>query len=138
MSQDATFGEDQFEALKEWIMQHPKVAQAPHRFGGVEFNIEGFEFMHFHGQTHLDIRLSKMDQSRMLKEGKALRHLYAPQAGYITFRIHSNEDVATAKELIELAYTNADEIIGKNRERKSNTPNRTTNPSPQLTRSVNE
>ena len=121
MSQTATFGKNQYDGLREWILQHPGVAQAPHRFGGVEFDIDGFEFMHFHGQTHLDIRLSMEDQSRMLKEGKAQRHLYAPQAGYVTFRIRSNEDVATAKELIELAYKNAHETMGKYQERRSKT-----------------
>ncbi len=121
MSQAAIFGKNQYEALREWILQHPSVAQAPHRFGGVEFNIDGFEFMHFHGQTQLDIRLSMEDQSRMLKEGKAQHHLYAPQAGYVTFRIRSNEDVATAKELIELAYKNARETMEKYQERRSKT-----------------
>ncbi len=117
MSQATTFGKNQYEALREWILQHPNVAQAPHRFGGVEFDVNGFEFIHFHGQTHLDIRLSKADQTRMLKEGKAQPHLYAPQAGYITFRIRSNEDVATAKELIELAYKNAAQTMEKYSER---------------------
>ncbi len=121
MVQAAMFGKNEFEALNEWILHHPGVAQAPHRFGGVEFDIDRFEFMHFHGQTHLDIRLSREDQSRMLKEGKAQRHLYAPQAGYVTFRIRSKEDVATAKELIELAYKNAREIMEKHCERRSDT-----------------
>jgi hypothetical protein len=63
--------------------------------------------MHTHGTTHLDIRLSKEDQERMLKEGKAEPHRFAPQAGWVTFRIRSEKDTETAKELTRLAYDNA-------------------------------
>ncbi len=63
--------------------------------------------MHFHCQTQLDIRLSISDQARVLTEGKAERHLYAPQAGWVTFRIKSNEDVDKAKEIVRLAHNHA-------------------------------
>ena len=63
--------------------------------------------MHFHGYTHLDIRLSKADQESALKEGMAEQHRFAPEAGWVTLRIRSNDDLARAKKLIELAYKNA-------------------------------
>ncbi len=50
-----------FESLKAWILQLPGVTQAAHRFGGTEFQVEGLEFMHHHGPSFLDIRLSKSD-----------------------------------------------------------------------------
>ncbi len=85
------------ESLQDWILKLPKVTKAPHRFGGTEF--------------HLDIRLSKQDQERMLKEGKADPHRFAPQAGWVTFRIRSERDVEAAKELIRLAYDNAEKLM---------------------------
>jgi len=88
-----------------------KVTKAPHRFGGTEFQVDGLEFMHTHGISHLDIRLSKQDQERMLKEGKADPHRFAPQAGWVTFRIRSERDVEAAKELIRLAYDNAEKLM---------------------------
>jgi len=80
-------------------------------FGGTEYQIHGLEFMHTHGTSHLDIRLSKEDQERILKEGKAELHRFAPQAGWVTFRIHSEGDVEAAKELIRLAYDNAEKMM---------------------------
>ncbi len=55
--------------LKNWILQLPEVVEAPHRFGGTQFQVNGLEFMHFHGDTFLDIRLSKeaASKSRMPK-----------------------------------------------------------------------
>ena len=99
------------ESLQDWILKLPKVTKAPHRFGGTEFQVDGLEFMHTHGISHLDIRLSKQDQERMLKEGKADPHRFAPQAGWVTFRIRSERDVEAAKELIRLAYDNAEKLM---------------------------
>jgi len=96
-----------FESLKTWILQLPGVTQAAHRFGGTEFQVEGLEFMHHHGPSFLDIRLSKNDQATALKSGTALLHRFASQAGWVSFRIEKPEDLEAAKKLIRLAYENA-------------------------------
>ncbi len=96
------------ESLQDWILQLPNVTKASHRFGGTEFQVHGLEFMHTHGPSYLDIRLSKEEQEKMLKNGKAEPHRFAPQAGWVTFRIRSESDAEIAKELIRLAYDNAD------------------------------
>ena len=67
--------------------------------------------MHTHGTSHLDIRLSKEDQQKMLEAGKAEPHRFAPQAGWVTFRIRLEKDTEAAKELIRLAYDNADKMM---------------------------
>ncbi|HZY95098.1 MAG TPA: luciferase family protein [Candidatus Bathyarchaeia archaeon] len=97
--------------LKDWVLQLGEVTEAPHRFGGTEFRVQNQELMHNHGPRHLDIRLSKEDQERMLKEGKAEPHMFAPQAGWITYRIRSDDDLETAKELVRLAYDNARKTV---------------------------
>ena len=96
-----------FENLKNWILQLPSVTQAAHRFGGTEFQVEGLEFMHHHGPSFLDIRLSKIDQAAALNKRTAIPHRFAPQAGWVSFRIEKAEDLGPAKELIQLAYENA-------------------------------
>ncbi|HMB67412.1 MAG TPA: luciferase family protein [Candidatus Bathyarchaeia archaeon] len=106
------------ESLQDWILQLPNVTKASHRFGGTEFQVHGLEFMHSHGSSYLDIRLSKQDQERMLREGKAESHRFAPQAGWVTFRIHSEGDVEAAKELIRLAYDNAGKMMAAHMSRR--------------------
>src|SRR6267143_4396744 len=90
-----------FEKLKAWIPQLPVVTQEAHRFGGTEFQVEGLEFMHHHGPSFLDIRLSKNDQATTLKNGTALPHRFAPQAGWVSFRLEKAEDLDPAKKLIQ-------------------------------------
>ncbi len=43
-----------------------------------------------------------------MREGRAEPHRFAPQAGWVTFRIRSEGDVEKAKEIIRLAYDNAE------------------------------
>src|SRR6266704_5971391 len=110
-----------FENLKTWILQLPGVTQAAHRFGGTEFQVEGLEFMHHHGPTFLDIRLSKNDQAAALKNGTAILHRFAPQAGWVSFRIDKAEDLDSAKKLIQLAYENAKTSIEAHRTMRNQT-----------------
>ena len=106
-----------FENLKTWILELPGVTQGPHRFGGTEFKVEGLEFMHDHGPSFLDIRLSKNDQATALNKGTAIPHRFAPQAGWVSFRIEKSEDLESAKKLIQLAYENAKTNKGAHRTR---------------------
>jgi Family of unknown function (DUF5519) len=108
-----------FEDLRSWILHLPGVTQATHRFGGTEFQVEGVEFMHHHGPSLLDIRLSKNDQEMALKNGTAIPHRFAPQAGWVSFRIDKTEDLDRAEELIKLAYENARTSLETARTRRS-------------------
>jgi len=74
----------------------------------VELSAEAYfyglrNFVHFHGQHHLDIRLSKSDQERSLQTGKALEHQYAPQAGWVSRVLETNEELENVKQLIKQA-----------------------------------
>jgi hypothetical protein len=61
-------------------------------------------FMHIHGRGHCDIRLTKGDQERVLAEGKARPHRWAPEAGYVTLLVDDEEDLQPAMDLIRLSH----------------------------------
>src|SRR5947208_13941342 len=61
-------------------------------------------FMHAHGRRHCDIRLSKGDQERVLAEGKARPHRWAPEAGYVTLIVNGEEDLEPAIDLIRMSH----------------------------------
>ena len=61
-------------------------------------------FMHIHGFGHCDIRLPKSDQERVLAEGKARPHRWAPEAGYVTSVVHDEKDLEPALELIRISH----------------------------------
>ncbi len=110
-----------FESLRAWILELPGVSEAPHRFGGTEFQVDGIEFMHSHGPTWLDIRLSKDDQGSVLKSGQALPHRFAPQAGWVSFQIKSSQGLANGRKIIQLAYENAKKNLEEIKSRRIQT-----------------
>src|SRR6266446_3902391 len=67
------------------------------------FFVCGKMFMHIHGHGHCDIRLAKEDQGRILVEGKARPHRWAPEKGYVTFMARTENDLAPAMELIRMS-----------------------------------
>jgi hypothetical protein len=68
------------------------------------FFVKGTMFMHIHGHGHCDIRLATPDQERVLAEGKARRHRWAPEQGYVTFVARDANDLAPAMDLIRMSH----------------------------------
>ena len=68
------------------------------------FFVEGTMSMHIHGHGHCDIRLAGQDQERVLAEGKARLHRWAPEKGCVTFMVRHENDLAPAMDLIRLSY----------------------------------
>ncbi len=61
-------------------------------------------FMHIHGHGHCDIQLAKDDQERVLAEGKARQHRWAPELGYVTVIVHREEDLEPAMRVIRMSH----------------------------------
>ena len=61
-------------------------------------------FMHIHGHGHCDIQLAKDDQERVLAEGKARPHRWAPEAGYVTAIVREEKDLEPAMDLIRMSH----------------------------------
>src|SRR5436853_7643785 len=68
------------------------------------FFVGGKMFTHIHGQGHCDIRLAKADQERVVAEGKARPHRWAPEKGYVTFIARTENDPAPAMELLRMSH----------------------------------
>jgi hypothetical protein len=68
------------------------------------FFVKGKMFMHIHSHGHCDIQLAKDDQERVLAEGKARPHRWAPAAGYVTVVVHKEEDLDPAMDLIRMSH----------------------------------
>src|SRR5207249_10682249 len=96
-------------SLMEWGRALTDDTQATHRIGATEFRVHGLEFMHSHGLSFLDVRLSPKEQARVLREDKAEHHRadVHHHEGWVSFRIEGKESVERARELVQLAYDNA-------------------------------
>jgi hypothetical protein len=91
--------------LRERILALPVVTERPK--AGIHedaFFVGRTMFMHIHGHGHCDIRLAKEDQARVLAEGQARPHRWAPEAGYVTFMVNAESDLELAMALIRMSH----------------------------------
>src|SRR5260221_12995240 len=98
---------DLHEELRQRILGLPGVTERPN--AGIHedaFFVGRTMFMHIHGHGHCDIRLAKGDQERVLAEGKARPHHWAPEAGYVTSIVREEKDLEPAMDLIRMSYHN--------------------------------
>ena len=101
--------------MKSRTELHQELRQAILALGGVTerqnagihedaFFVGPTMFMHIHGYGRCDIRLAKEDQARALAEGKARRHRWAPEAGYVTSNVHDERDLVPTMDLIRVSH----------------------------------
>jgi hypothetical protein len=97
--------EDIHQELRQKIAALPGVTERP--YAGIHedaFFVGRTMFMHIHGHGHCDIRLPKDVQERVLAAGRARRHRWAPEAGYVTFIVQGENDLEPAMELIRMSH----------------------------------
>jgi hypothetical protein len=97
--------EELHQELRQRILSLPGVTERQH--AGIHedaFFVGRTMFMHIHGYGHCDIRLAKSDQERVLADGKARLHRWAPEQGYVTFIVHDEKDLEPALELIRMSH----------------------------------
>ncbi|MCI0711888.1 MAG: DUF5519 family protein [Chloroflexi bacterium] len=92
------------DSIVEQVQALDGIETAPHRFGGVEFQIEGREVGHIHRNGLVDIPFHKKIKTQLLAEGKANDHHILPEAGWISFHVRSDADIENAVWLFKLAY----------------------------------
>jgi len=97
---------DEFhQELRQTILSLPGVTERQN--AGIHedaFFIGRTMFMHIHGRGHCDIRLPKGDQERVLAEGKARPHRWAPEKGYVTSVVTDEESLKIATDLIRISH----------------------------------
>jgi len=80
------------------------ISTAPHRFGGVEFNLGKVEVGHIHSNGMLDIPFTRKIAEILVAEGECEPHHLLPETGWITFYMRGEDDVAQAARLMRLSY----------------------------------
>jgi hypothetical protein len=75
-----------------------------HRFGGVEFRVNGHEIGHLHGERLADLPFPVRMREELVGAGEAQVHHVLPQTGWVSYRIRQPEDVEGALELFRKNY----------------------------------
>ena len=91
--------------LQQELLSWPGVTVHDHRFGGIEFRINGREMGHLHGDKLADLPFPKDVGKKLIAEGKASPHHFIPQSGWISYYIKGiDDDIQGAIELFQMQY----------------------------------
>ena len=92
------------EKVKMELMGWPGVTSQPHRFGGMEFRMNGREMGHMHGGRFADLPFPMSIRNELVKDGRALPHHVLPNSGWVTFLINEEADIASLITLFRMQY----------------------------------
>ena len=82
----------------------PGVEARAHRFGGVEFRVNGHEIGHLHGERMADLPFPVRMREELVGAGKAREHHVLPQTGWVSYKIRGEADVDGALDLFRKNY----------------------------------
>ena len=92
------------EAVERALLSWPGVSTKIHRFGGVEFLVNGREIGHLHGHGLLDIPFTRALRDEAIGSGLARPHHIFPLSAWVSFDLHADGDVPNALLLLRRNY----------------------------------
>jgi hypothetical protein len=92
------------DTIKRELLSWPGVTAEPHRFGGVEFQVNHHEIGHLHGSQFADLPFPLRVRNELVAAGRASPHHVLPDSGWVSFYIRGQEDVPRVLELFRLNY----------------------------------
>lgn len=90
--------------IEREVLSWPNVTAHPHRFGGVEFQVNQHEIGHLHGDHLADLPFPVRVRRELVADGRASPHHILPDTGWVSYYIHSPADLAGAIALFRLNY----------------------------------
>jgi hypothetical protein len=92
------------EAIAREVTGWPGVEERAHRFGGVEFRVNGHEIGHLHGDRLADLPFPVRVRKELVESGKAGVHHVLPETGWVSYPIRGEDDVEGAVDLFRKNY----------------------------------
>lgn len=96
--------------IEREILSWSHVSVHPHRFGGVEFQVNQHEIGHLHGDSQADLPFSVRVRRELVAAGRASLHHILPDTGWVSYYLRSEADLPGAIELFRLNY---DRLLGR-------------------------
>lgn len=92
------------ESIRREVGGWTGVEERGHRFGGVEFRVNGHEIGHLHGDRLADLPFPVRVRKELVASGRAREHHVLPETGWVSYRIKGEEDVEGAVALFRMNY----------------------------------
>jgi hypothetical protein len=92
------------EEIERELLSWPDVTVRQHPFGGREFRVGNREIGHLHGSALADLPFPRAIRDELVSSGKVSPHRHVPDSGWISFRLHGEEDIPFALALFRRNY----------------------------------
>jgi len=93
-----------WETIGREVKGWPGVEARVHRFGGVEFWVNGHAIGHLHGDRMADLPFPVRMREEPVESDKAHLHHVLPQTGWVSYYLSGEEDVAGTLDLFRQNY----------------------------------
>ncbi|OCX51273.1 hypothetical protein BEL04_20765 [Mucilaginibacter sp. PPCGB 2223] len=98
------------EAIEAEVLTWQGASAGLHKYGGVQFNYNGRELGHIHGNGLLDMRFSRSIKNKLLVENRITHHHVFVNSGWISFYIRNEKDAEYALRLLKMTYDRRNRI----------------------------
>jgi hypothetical protein len=96
---------DYIDEIEKELLSWDGVEVSAHKFGGLQFDLNGKEIGHIHGNGLLDILFSRKIKEQLIEEGRAKEHHVFKNSGWISFAVKDETGKNNAIELLRLSYS---------------------------------
>ena len=97
---------DHIDDIENTVLSWDHTSIHPHKFGGVQFNVNGKEIGHLHGNGLLDVPFRKSTKEKLVTEtnGRVKEHHIFKKSGWISLHIQNSSDKELAISVLKLSY----------------------------------
>ncbi|MBL7873340.1 MAG: DUF5519 family protein [Cyclobacteriaceae bacterium] len=95
---------DYLDEIENEVLSWEHVALQMHKFGGTQFNFNGKELGHIHGNGLLDILFSRKTKSELMLKYCVNEHHVFKDSGWISFQVKTEVDKKIAIQLLRYSY----------------------------------
>lgn len=95
------------EKIHREVTSWPGVEAKPHQFGATEYDVGARQLGHVHGDALLDVPFTRAERDRLVAEGRARIHSFAPDSGWVSVDFETDSDVENAIALLRRNYERA-------------------------------
>ncbi len=95
---------DWIDIIEAEITSLPNVTVHLHKYGGLQFDVNGKEIGHIHSNGLLDMPLNRAIKQQLMPEGRIQDHHSFKNTGWISFYITTAGDVAYAIKLLTIGF----------------------------------
>jgi len=97
---------DHIDDIENSVLSWEKTSIHPHRFGGIQFNVNNQEIGHIHGNGLLDIPFNRSVKAQLITEsnGRVKEHHIFKKSGWISLYVQNAADRDLAIQLLMRSY----------------------------------